>query len=133
MNSLSGYIAVIARLRRSSPAEVTSVSNGGAGHKRAFGVPIHLECLFIGFGTLDELFELLTLLQTRKMRKHLPVVLFGKDYWQEVINFGALIRYGMIDPAAVKLFYVTDAVDDAFEHVTNYLSEYALAERGAIL
>ena len=86
-----------------------------------------------GFGTLDEFFEILTLLQTRKMRKHLPVVLFGKDYWQEVMNFDALIRYGTIDPVDVKLFHVTDAVDDAFEHVTNYLSEYALAERGAIL
>ncbi len=86
-----------------------------------------------GFGTLDELFELLTLLQTRKMRKHLPVVLFGSEYWREVINFEALIRHGMIDPMDMKLFHVTDSVDDAFEYVTDYLSEYAAAERGAIL
>lgn len=85
-----------------------------------------------GFGTLDELFEVLTLLQTRKMRKHLPVVLFGSAYWREVINFDALIRYGMIDAADVQLFHLTDAVDDAFTYVTHHLSEYA-AERGAIL
>lgn len=85
-----------------------------------------------GFGTLDELFEILTLLQTRKMRKHLPVVLFGRDYWQEVINFDALVRYGMIDPADVRLFHLTDSVDDAFTYVTQRLNQYA-AERGAIL
>ncbi len=86
-----------------------------------------------GFGTLDELFEVLTLLQTRKMRKHLPVVLFGSAYWNEVINFDALIRNGMIDATDVKLFHVTDSVDDALEYVTDHLAEYALAERGAIL
>ena len=86
-----------------------------------------------GFGTLDELFEILTLLQTRKMRKHLPVVLFGSAYWREVINFDALIRYGTIDPDDVALFHVTDSVEDAFEHLTTQLAEHALAERGAIL
>ncbi len=50
-----------------------------------------------GFGTLDELFEILTLLQTQKIRKHLPVVLFGTRYWREVIDFEALIRYHTID------------------------------------
>jgi uncharacterized protein (TIGR00730 family) len=85
-----------------------------------------------GFGTLDELFETLTLLQTHKMRKHLPVVLFGSTYWREVINFDALIRYGMIDPADAQLFHVTDSVDDAFTYVTHHLSKYA-GERGAIL
>lgn len=85
-----------------------------------------------GFGTLDELFEVLTLLQTRKMRKHLPVVLFGSAYWREVINFDALIRYGMIDADDVQLFHLTDSVDDAFTYVTRHLREYA-AERGAIL
>ena len=86
-----------------------------------------------GFGTLDELFEILTLLQTRKMRKHLPVVLFGSTYWQEVINFDALIRHGMIDPTDVQHFYVTDSVDEAFTYVTDSLRAYAMAERGAIL
>lgn len=86
-----------------------------------------------GFGTLDELFEILTLLQTRKMLKHLPVVLFGSDYWQEVVNFDALIKHGMIDEVDVQLFRVTDSVDEAFKYLTDSLSEYAEAERGAIL
>ncbi|MFQ5937602.1 MAG: LOG family protein [Acidiferrobacterales bacterium] len=86
-----------------------------------------------GFGTLDELFELLTLLQTGKMRKHLPVVLFGKKYWSEVINFDALIKYQTISAEDPALFFETDSVGDAYEFVVSELSEYALEERGAIL
>jgi len=86
-----------------------------------------------GFGTLDELFEVLTLLQTRKMSKHLLVVLFGTQYWNEVINFEALIRHGTINREDLKLFHRTDSVDEAFEIITRHLREYALAERGAIL
>ena len=86
-----------------------------------------------GFGTLDELFEVLTLLQTRKMSKHLLVVLFGTQYWDEVINFEALIRHGTINREDLKLFHRTDSLDEAFEIITRHLREYALAERGAIL
>ena len=86
-----------------------------------------------GFGTLDELFEILTLRQTRKMRKHLAIVLFGADYWDEVINFEALIRHGTIDREDLQLFHRTDLIDEAFEIVTRHLTEHALAERGAVL
>ncbi len=86
-----------------------------------------------GFGTLDELFEILTLLQTHKIRKHLPVILFGTRYWKQVIDFDALIRHGMIDSEDVAIFHQTDSVEDAFQFVTNSLTEFALAERGAIL
>jgi len=86
-----------------------------------------------GFGTLDELFEILTLLQTRKIRKHLSVVLFGTSYWEQVIDFDALIRNGMIDPGDTALFHRTDSVADAFQFITGRLVQYALAERGAIL
>jgi hypothetical protein len=86
-----------------------------------------------GFGTLDELFEILTLRQTRKMKKHLTIVLFGTKYWDEVIDFDALVRYGTIDPADAKLFHRTDSVDEAYEIVTRELTQYAMAERGAIL
>jgi uncharacterized protein (TIGR00730 family) len=86
-----------------------------------------------GFGTLDELFELLTLLQTQKIHKHLPIVLFGKKYWSEVVNFDALIRYGSISPDDLKFLYRTDSVDEACEFVIGQLSKYALEERGAML
>jgi len=86
-----------------------------------------------GFGTLDELFELLTLLQTRKMRKHLPVVLFGTRYWNEVINFDGLIRYGTIGAEDMMLLHRTDSVDDAYEFVVAELNKYAEVERGVRL
>jgi uncharacterized protein (TIGR00730 family) len=86
-----------------------------------------------GFGTLDELFELLTLLQTRKMRKHLPVVLFGTEFWSEVINFDTLIKNGTIAADDVDLMFRTDSIDDAYEYVVRHLTAYALAEKGARL
>ena len=86
-----------------------------------------------GFGTLDELFELLTLVQTEKIRKHMPIVLFGSHYWAEVINLEALERYGTISPEDVELFFRTDSVDEAFDYITEQLSQYALGTPGATL
>ncbi len=79
------------------------------------------------------MFELLTLLQTHKIRKHLPVVLFGSSYWNDVIDFDMLVRYGSISQEDLELLYRTDSVDDAYEFLISELSKYALAERGAIL
>lgn len=87
-----------------------------------------------GFGTLDELFELLTLVQTRKMHKPLPIVLFGDRYWKEVINFDALVRYGTISPGDVELVFRTDSIDDAYHWIVGeLLRKQALAQPGAIL
>lgn len=83
-----------------------------------------------GFGTLDELFEILTLLQTRKMRKHLPIVMFGTGFWREVVNFDALIRAGTISPGDIDLMYFTDSVDEACDYIIGHLVEHALDERG---
>ncbi len=61
-----------------------------------------------GFGTLDELIEILTLMQTRKLDRHIPVVLYGSSYWNEIINFEALVRHGMIDREDLALFQFAD-------------------------
>ena len=74
-----------------------------------------------GFGTCDELFEIMTLKQTGKMEKKLPVVLFGKKYWEDVVNWDALARYGTIAENDVKQLLFTDSVDEAFDHVTKAL------------
>jgi uncharacterized protein (TIGR00730 family) len=86
-----------------------------------------------GFGTLDEMFEILTLVQTRKMRKRLPIVLFGAKFWNDVINFDALVRYGTVSAEDLQLFHRTDSIDEAFEIVTRSLIENALPEPGATL
>jgi len=86
-----------------------------------------------GFGTLDELFEILTLLQTHKIRKHLPVVLFGTKYWRDVINFEALADYGGINPEDINLFLQTDSIDEAYDYIVGHLAKYSLQEPGATL
>lgn len=86
-----------------------------------------------GFGTLDELFEMLTLLQTRKVKKHMPIVLFGSDFWRETINFDALVRYGTINAEDKDLFTITDDLEEAYEIVTRELRDYGLKEPGAHL
>src|ERR1700749_3389175 len=61
-----------------------------------------------GFGTLDELTEVLTLMQTRKLERNIPILLYGTDYWQEVINLKALPRHGMIGKDDVKRLTYAD-------------------------
>jgi uncharacterized protein (TIGR00730 family) len=86
-----------------------------------------------GFGTLDELFEVLTLVQTKRMTKHMPIVLFGTEYWREVINFDALVRHGTIAAADVDLVHRTDSVDEAYDWLILQLTEQALGKPGAML
>lgn len=79
-----------------------------------------------GFGTLDELMELLTLSQTQKLAKKVTIILYGSDYWKEIINFEALVKYGMISPDDLSLFQYADDPDTAFEILKTGLMTYAL-------
>jgi uncharacterized protein (TIGR00730 family) len=86
-----------------------------------------------GFGTLDELFELLTLVQTHKLRKPMPIVMFGMDYWRQVVDFDALVRHGTISARDVDLVHATDSVDDAYDYIVRQLTERALDQPGPML
>ena len=77
-----------------------------------------------GFGTLDELMEVLTLVQTGKVTKHLPLVIYGKEFWDNLINFDYLIDMGMISPEDMDLIHWSDSVDDAFSYLTMRLTEH---------
>ena len=61
-----------------------------------------------GFGTLDELFEILTLIQTKKIDRPLPIVLFGKEFWNKLINFETLVEFGTISPEDLNLVHLSD-------------------------
>lgn len=74
-----------------------------------------------GFGTMDEMFEILTLRQTGKIKKQLPMVLFGKSYWDSVINLDAMVEWGVISEKDLLLMHRTDSVDDAFRFLTTSL------------
>ena len=68
-----------------------------------------------GFGTFDELFEILTLAQTRKLDRSIPVLLYGSRFWKEVVDFEALVRHGTIAAGDLKLFEFVDEPRAAFE------------------
>jgi uncharacterized protein (TIGR00730 family) len=74
-----------------------------------------------GFGTLDELFEALTLVQTRKIKRRIPIILFGKEYWEPILNLKVMADFGTIAPADIDLMFRTDSVDEAFEHLKREL------------
>ena len=75
-----------------------------------------------GFGTMDELFELLTLVQTERTRKAMPVVLYGGEFWRTVVNFDALVDWGVISPGDLNRFRIFDQVDEAFDWIRDELS-----------
>ncbi len=78
-----------------------------------------------GFGTLDELTEILTLSQTRKFDRQIPVLLYGQEYWKEILNFDALVRHGMIDAADLDLFSFADTPVAAFDLLKRALAPAA--------
>jgi uncharacterized protein (TIGR00730 family) len=78
-----------------------------------------------GYGTIDELMELLTLTQTQKLAKKMTIVLYGKSYWQEIINFDALVKYDMISPEDLNLFQYADDPQTAFEVLKAGLMTFA--------
>lgn len=79
-----------------------------------------------GYGTLDELMELLTLSQTQKLAKKMTIVLYGSAYWKEIVNFDALVKYEMISPEDLDLFHYADDPQTAFELLKAGLMTYAM-------
>ena len=82
-----------------------------------------------GFGTMDELFELLTLVQTRKTKKYMPIIVYGKDYWKQILNFDALAEMGTIDEEDLQYFRFVDDVDEAFEYLKEELTKHYVNRR----
>ena len=79
-----------------------------------------------GVGTLDELFETLTLMQTQKIRIKVPIVLYGKEFWDRVVDFDALVDFGTISADDLKLFHRSDSVDDTFQYLIAELTKHHL-------
>jgi uncharacterized protein (TIGR00730 family) len=79
-----------------------------------------------GFGTFDELFEILTLAQTEKLAKKILVVIYGREYWTQLINFQAMIDAGTISPEDMDLFKMVDSVEEGFEFLRDGLTKHHL-------
>ncbi len=82
-----------------------------------------------GFGTLDELMEVLTLVQTGKVKKKLPIILYGRKYWNEILNVKALLRYKMISEHDFKLFRYADTPEEAFQFLRKELTRMYLRDK----
>jgi uncharacterized protein (TIGR00730 family) len=82
-----------------------------------------------GFGTLDELFEILTLAQTEKLAKKMVVVIYGKEYWSRVLNLQAMVDSGTINAQDLNLFQVVDSPQEAFEFLRDGLTKYHLVPK----
>ncbi|HTV57791.1 MAG TPA: TIGR00730 family Rossman fold protein [Verrucomicrobiae bacterium] len=80
-----------------------------------------------GFGTMDELWEMLTLLQTGKLSSHHLILIYGRQYWDKVLNWRHMVRTGTISEREYKLLRFSDNVDDAFEQIRSDLEEHHLA------
>jgi uncharacterized protein (TIGR00730 family) len=72
-----------------------------------------------GFGTLDELMEVLTLIQTKKISKQLPIIIYGTDYWREIVDFKAMVKWGTISKEDLDLIHFSDDIDDAFKYLVD--------------
>lgn len=81
-----------------------------------------------GFGTLDELFEALTLRQTQKINKPMPTVLFGSGYWNDIMNIPKMVEWGTISEKDLDMFIVTDSVEDAFDYLVREIEAIEVAE-----
>jgi predicted Rossmann-fold nucleotide-binding protein len=79
---------------------------------------------------MDELFETLTLIQTRKIPR-IPVVLFGSEYWQEIINWQAFVRRGLISPEDLGLFHLADTAVDGWNHIRQFYGEATVQQATA--
>ena len=80
-----------------------------------------------GFGTMDELFETLTLVQTNKIEEVPPIVLFGSEFWNDVCDFDALVKWGTISSEDVDLFKIVDTVEEAHDYIVDCLTERFLS------
>jgi uncharacterized protein (TIGR00730 family) len=84
-----------------------------------------------GFGTLDELTEIITLAQTKKLEREIPILLYGEGYWNEIINFKALLRHGVISAADLNLFAFVDEPAAALAYLQRVLALSAAEETPA--
>ena len=109
-----------------SPADVPPVSTPPLADffTRKLCMAFHMQALVVapgGFGTCDEMFEMMTLKQTGKMQSGLPIVLLGKAYWRKVLNWEAFAEMGTIAKRDVDELLFTDDVDEAFDYITERL------------
>ncbi len=82
-----------------------------------------------GFGTLDELMEILTLMQTGKIKKDIKVIAYDKEFWTKIVNFDALVDNGVISLEDLNLFEFCNSVDEMFDKIVSYFNNHYLKKK----
>jgi len=82
-----------------------------------------------GYGTCDELFEILAMMQTEKIKRRLPVILFGEEYWSQVLQFDVMEEFGLISPNNRKMVFMCDTAEAAFEHLKQWWLSHEAAPK----
>lgn len=88
---------------------------------RKFWFLYHVSAIVVfpgGFGTLDELFDILNLIKTKKKSRSIPVVLFGTDFWKSILDFDPMIQHGTIQAKDLEMVHYSDSTKDAFKYIT---------------
>src|SRR3989337_1757739 len=101
---------------------------------RKFWFAYLAKCLVVfpgGFGTMDEMFEILTLLQTGKIKKKMLLIVYDERFWKKIINLDGLIEHGVINKEDIANLSFCNSVDQAFSLITKYFEKYYL-KKGAI-
>ncbi len=99
---------------------------------RKFWFAYLAKCLIVfpgGFGTMDEFFEILTLVQTGKIKKKLLLVVYDEKYWKSIINFDGLVENGVINKSDLNNFSFCNSVDEAFETIVKHFDKHYLAKK----
>src|SRR5690348_8752769 len=86
-----------------------------------------------GFGTMDELWEMLTLLQTGKLAKRNLILIYGRKYWEDVLNWKAMVRWGTINEEEYEMLQFADTVDEAFDRIRAGLEKYHMQDRKSVV
>ncbi len=99
---------------------------------RKFWFAYLAKCLIVfpgGFGTMDEFFEILTLVQTEKIKKKMLLIVYDEKYWKSIINFDSLISHGVINSSDMNYFKFCSSVDEVYKMVTKHLEQNYLNEK----
>ena len=99
---------------------------------RKFWFAYLAKCLIVfpgGFGTMDEFFEILTLLQTGKIKKKMLLVIYDEKYWKSILNFDKLVENGVINKSDLNYLNFCNTVDEAFENIVRHFDRHYLNKK----